>query len=100
MPKSGAILVYATTEPMEALLLGGVTITLHEGRVTQIGPTALVYRRPDNIETARTFSDPPLNELAIDKRGGLVTLDNGRQLPAAGALSRLAGRRVPHWLSL
>ena len=87
--QSGAILVYATTEPMEALLLGGVTITLHEGRVTQIGPTALVYRRPDNIETARTFSDPPLNELAIDKRGGLVTLDNGRQLPAAGALSRL-----------
>ena len=60
-----------------------------EGRVTQIGPTALVYRRPDNIETARAFSDPPLNELAIEKRGGLVTLDNGRQLPAAGALSRL-----------
>ena len=97
--QSGAILVYATTEPMEALLLGGVTITLHEGRVTQIGPTALVYRRPDNIETARVFSDPPLNELAIDKRGGLVTLDNGRQLPAAGALSRVAGWRVPPWLS-
>ena len=87
--KSGAILVYATTEPMEALLLGGVTIALHEGRVTQIGPTAQVYRRPNNIETARVFSDPPLNVLAIEKRGGLVTIANGRQLPAAGALSRL-----------
>ncbi len=87
--QSGAILVYATTEPVEALLLGGVTVALHEGRVTQIGSTALVYRRPDNIETARVFSDPPLNELAIEKRGGLVTLQTGRQLPAAGALSRL-----------
>ena len=32
--------VYATTEPAEALLLGGHTATLHEGRVTQFGPTA------------------------------------------------------------
>jgi glycerol transport system ATP-binding protein len=88
--QSGAILVYATTEPTEALLLGGTAITLREGRVTQIGPTALVYRRPDNIEAARVFSDPPLNELAIDKRGPLVTLEGGRHLPAVGALSRLS----------
>jgi glycerol transport system ATP-binding protein len=87
--QTGAILVYATTEPMEALLLGGVTIALHEGRVMQVGPTALVYRRPDNIEAARVFSDPPLNELTIQKRGGFVTFHNGRQLPSVGALSRL-----------
>ena len=31
--QTGAVLVYATTEPTEALLLGGTTITLHEGRV-------------------------------------------------------------------
>ena len=88
--ETGAILVYATTEPTEALLLGGVTITLREGRVTQVGPTALVYRRPENIDAARVFSDPPLNELAIDKHGALVTLAGGRNLPAVGALSRLA----------
>jgi glycerol transport system ATP-binding protein len=87
--QTGAILVYATTEPTEALLLGGSTITLKEGRVTQVGPTALVYRRPDNIDAARVFSDPPLNELAINKRGPLLTLDNGRTLPAVGVLSRL-----------
>ena len=34
------IVVYATTEPTEALLFGGNTATLHEGRVTQFGPTA------------------------------------------------------------
>ena len=87
--QTGAILVYATTEPTEALLLGGTTITLREGRVTQVGPTAQVYRRPDNIDAARVFSDPPLNELAVRKAGPLVILENGRNLPAVAVLSRL-----------
>jgi glycerol transport system ATP-binding protein len=87
--QTGAILVYATTEPTEALLLGGSTITLREGRVTQVGPTALVYRRPDNIDAARVFSDPPLNELAVSKRGPLLVLASGRNLPTMGVLARL-----------
>ena len=87
--QTGAVLVYATTEPTEALLLGGTTITLHEGRVSQVGPTALVYRRPENIEAARVFSDPPLNELVIEKRGAVVSLQTGRNLPLVGALSTL-----------
>jgi len=87
---SGAILVYATTEPTEALLLGGNTATLWEGRVTQLGPTASVYRRPQNLTAARVFSDPPLNEIAVEKRGATVTLGNGQQLPVSGALSGLS----------
>jgi glycerol transport system ATP-binding protein len=58
---SGAIFVYATTEPEEALLLGGNTATLWEGRVTQFGPTPQVYRQPADATTARVFSDPPMN---------------------------------------
>ncbi|MGR3780730.1 MAG: ABC transporter ATP-binding protein, partial [Albimonas sp.] len=69
---SGAIFVYATTEPEEALLLGGNTATLHEGRVTQFGPTPEVYRQPVDMITARTFSDPPLNVLGVTKRGERV----------------------------
>ena len=61
--KTGAILVYATTEPMEALMLGGRTATLWEGRVTQSGATAEVYRHPGTLAAARVFSDPPLNEI-------------------------------------
>ncbi len=37
---AGSIFVYATTEPVEALLLGGRTATLHEGRVHAIRPDA------------------------------------------------------------
>ena len=44
--ETGAILVYATTEPTEALLLRGRTATLWQGRVTQVGPTARGLPRP------------------------------------------------------
>lgn len=87
--EAGAILVYATTEPTEALLLGGGTATLWEGRITQVGPTAAVYRRPDNLAAARVFSDPPLNELAMEKSGAMVALRGGRQMPATGPLAGL-----------
>jgi glycerol transport system ATP-binding protein len=87
--ESNAILVYATTEPTEALLLGGQTATLWQGRVTQHGPTAGVYRRPCNIAAARVFSDPPLNELVVDKRGALILTETGRHLPATGVLANL-----------
>ena len=53
--------VYATTEPLEALQLGGHTTLLTEGRVLQSGPTLEVFRRPATLEAARAFSDPPLN---------------------------------------
>ncbi|MGI4976701.1 MAG: ABC transporter ATP-binding protein [Janthinobacterium lividum] len=86
---TGAILVYATTEPAEALLLRGTTATLSEGRLTQHGPSAAVYRAPAGLESARVFSDPPLNEAAIERRGAEVTLPDGRRLPAAGVLARV-----------
>ena len=85
--ETGAILVYATTEPSEALLLRGQTATLWKGRVTQVGPTAQVYRQPESLDAARVFSDPPLNELEITKSGPMATLRNGRKLRAEAVLS-------------
>ncbi|WP_141287970.1 ABC transporter ATP-binding protein, partial [Ideonella azotifigens] len=41
--------VYATTEPTEALLLGGYTAVLDEGALLQYGPTAEVFRRPRSM---------------------------------------------------
>ncbi len=80
--KTGAIFVYATTEPQEALLLGGKTATLHEGRVTQFDNTIDVYNRPTNLLTAQTFSDPPMNILAVKKSGGkFLFKGNGIDVP-------------------
>lgn len=67
--QTGAIFVYATTEPQEALLLAGKTATLNQGRVTQFDHTIDVYNRPSDLITAQTFSDPPMNILAVKKTG-------------------------------
>jgi glycerol transport system ATP-binding protein len=56
--------VYATTEPTEALLLGGHTAVMEAGRLLQYGPTAEVFHRPLTIAVARAFSDPPMNLIA------------------------------------
>jgi len=88
---SGAIFVYATTEPEEALLLGGNTAALSEGRVTQFGPTPEVYRRPLDMATARVFSDPPMNFMPCTKVGGALTL--GTAVAPAGPMAGMADGR-------
>lgn len=76
--ETGAIFVYATTEPQEALLLGGKTATLHEGRVTQFDQTIDVYNRPSDLLTAQTFSDPPMNVLPVRKSGAEFVFNTNR----------------------
>ena len=63
------IVVYATTEPSEALLLGGNTATLLEGKVIQYGKTLDVYNKPNSLVSAQVFSDPPMNITKIKKFG-------------------------------
>ena len=87
---SGAIFVYATTEPSEALLLGGNTATLWQGRVTQFGRTTAVYREPKDLITGQVFSDPPLNLLHGHKNGNMFILANGRTLTLYDDLTHLA----------
>jgi glycerol transport system ATP-binding protein len=78
------IVVYATTEPQEALQLGGYTYLLNEGRLLQSGPTLDVFRRPATLEAACAFSDPPLNLI----RGKIDTVSGNMQL-ADGSVFRL-----------
>jgi len=97
--------VYATTEPSEALLLGGYTAALSEGRVVQFGPTSDVYRTPVNQQSAKVFSDPPINTTVVSKSAGAFTMDNVFSFPVpqdAGQLEDgqyLLGIR-PHHLTL
>jgi len=87
---SGAIFVYATTEPSEALLLGGDTVCMWEGKVLQAGDTSRVYRHPDTLRVAQVFSDPPLNVVGIEKKSGFVQYAGGVKAPASGLYSALA----------
>ncbi|MEZ5653796.1 MAG: ABC transporter ATP-binding protein [Burkholderiaceae bacterium] len=82
--------VYATTEPTEALLLGGHTAALVEGRVAQFGPTGAVYREPVDAHTATVFSDPPMNMVDVRKRGDSFELPGGLRWPLPQALTSIA----------
>ncbi|MET0963419.1 MAG: ABC transporter ATP-binding protein [Noviherbaspirillum sp.] len=74
--------VYATTEPLEALQLGGQLSVLHEGRLLQHGATLEVFNAPASIQVARTFSDPPLNLMpAVLEEGAQARLADGLALP-------------------
>ncbi len=81
--------VYATTEPGEALLLGGYTAVLDRGELLQYGPTLDVFQRPASLRVARAFSDPPMNFLAA--RAGRAAVS----LRALADVSLPAGQDVP-----
>ena len=87
---SGAIFVYATTEPSEALLLGGDTVCMWQGQVLQVGSTPKVYRHPETMRVAQVFSDPPLNIVGIQKHSGSVQYAGGISAPASGLYAGLA----------
>ncbi|MEP2943562.1 MAG: ABC transporter ATP-binding protein [Hyphomicrobiales bacterium] len=71
----GAVVVYATSEPEEALLLGGETALMDDGYVRQFGPTSHIYRNPITLSASQIFSDPPINYAKVTKRGAQVHLD-------------------------
>ena len=103
--EAGTIFVYATTEPSEALLLGGNTATLSQGRVTQFGKTIEVFRQPNDLITAQTFSDPPLNTIVMRKVGDRFVLDGGMAFPVPPHLGDIVESAYtigfqPHHLSL
>jgi glycerol transport system ATP-binding protein len=90
--------VYATTEPTEALLLGGYTAVLDGGELLQYGPTAEVFRRPRSLRVARAFSDPPMNLVTATAQPGGMLLHGGLslaiQLPDASDRALTLGVRA------
>lgn len=84
----GSIVVYSTTEPLEALLLGGNILVLNAGRLLQAGPTIEVYQRPATLEVGQVFSDPPINLLPGKVSPGKAQIGEVT-LPLQGSLSSL-----------
>jgi glycerol transport system ATP-binding protein len=84
-----SIVVYATTEPLEALTLGGNTAVLHEGRLEQFGPTIDVYQHPQSTRIAQAFSDPAMNIVDGRIEQGCFRLGDAKQVPLQKHLSDL-----------
>jgi len=84
-----SIVVYTTTEPIEALMLGGNIIIMHEGRVLQMGPTAYVYNNPASTTVAENFSDPPINFATAEVKDGNAHLRIGIDFALLGRHAEL-----------
>ncbi|MEA3363710.1 MAG: ABC transporter ATP-binding protein [Thermodesulfobacteriota bacterium] len=84
-----SIVVYATTEPLEALALGGNTAVLHEGGLEQFGSTLEVYQHPKTTRIAQAFSDPAMNFVTGKIDTDSLHLGNAPAVPLSGHLSEL-----------
>ncbi len=96
--EGASTVIYATTEPGEALLLGGYTAVMDAGELLQYGPTSEVFHKPKSLRVARAFSDPPMNLLTASAGAGSVQLDGGPawdlQLPGAASHRLTVGLRA------
>lgn len=84
-----AVAIYATTEPVEALTLGGNIAILDEGRLLQVGPTLQVYHNPASVKVGEVFSDPPINLIAGVREDDTLLLADTIRLPLKDHLKTL-----------
>ncbi len=75
-----AIVLYTTTEPAEAMMLGDVVLVMHEGRLLQAGRPDDVFDRPATTAVAAVINDPPMNVVSGAIEDGLIRLGGGRSL--------------------
>lgn len=87
-----AIVVYTTTEPAEALMLGGNVVVMDEGRILQTGLTPEVYRRPVTAKVAEIFSDPPINFIEGSVAAKQAMLGSAIRFPVNGHMAGLPER--------
>lgn len=85
-----AIVVYTTTEPTEALMLGGNIVVINEGRVLQTGPTPEVYHHPNTTKVAEVFSDPPINFLKGTIEGHTARMGQNIEMPLEHYMTSLS----------
>ena len=91
--RRSAVVVYATTEPLEALLLGGSVVVLDQGRVLQTGSTVEVYHHPQTFRVGQVFSDPPMNIIDGVVADGEARLGGKIRVPLQGHLAELPSGR-------
>jgi glycerol transport system ATP-binding protein len=84
------IVLYTTTDPAEAMMLGREMLVLHEGRLLQVGAPADVFDRPASMTVAAIVNDPPMNFVAGAIADGAVRLQGGLTLGLPRHMQELA----------
>ncbi len=61
--RAGAATIYVSQDYREAMALGDRVAILLDGRFAMLAPPEQVYDRPESVQVARLFGDPPINLL-------------------------------------
>ena len=92
---SSATIVYATSNPAEALALGDRAVVLDGGEIKQDGTIREVLNQPANIAVARFFGDPPMNlihgTIKQDRTALLFSEANEGTIAVSLAAARFSG---------
>ncbi len=75
------IIIYNTTEPSEAMMLGDQLVVMHEGRILQAGIPAEVFEKPASALVASIINDPPMNIIYGQLDGKSIVAGGGLRLP-------------------
>jgi len=95
--EAGLTAVYVTHDQKEALSIADRLAVMNEGRISQVGPPAEVYRRPSSRFTAGFIGETNFVEARIvEVRGNRVVLATpvGQLVSEDGAASDAAGTEV------
>ena len=79
LKERGGTMIWATSDPQEALALGDNIVILYDGTVVAQGEIHEVYNKPNNTIVAKYFSYPTMNMLegVVKSKGDVVVVDLG-----------------------
>lgn len=78
---SQSILIYSTTDPLEAMQMGGEIIVMDEARILQQGPAHVVFENPVNTRVAEIANDPAMNLVDGQIAEGKIIINDEMTLP-------------------
>lgn len=64
--ETGTTVLYASTEPREALQLGDRIMLMAEGRLLDAGDPRAIFERPATLEAAQVVNAPPINIVPLE----------------------------------
>jgi glycerol transport system ATP-binding protein len=71
-----SILIYSSTDPVEAMQLGGQILVMDEGRILQQGTSKEVYENPNCTKVAQITNDPAMNLFEGRVENGRIILSS------------------------
>ena len=86
---SKSILIYASTDPLEAMQLNGDIIVIDEGKILQTGTAKEVFENPATSKVAEITNDPAMNINKGHIRDNTLLMNDDVQIPIPNQLQSI-----------